>query len=108
MVHEEAHVPVLYPGLHVRVLRRSVYLRRHWMHVTTAISLSIPLGFQCWKLCWKAERKHYQAGTKPIESPLLGHAAWAIMQLHVPLAAWDAWWQMGLHGADGLHGGEWG
>eukprot|EP00955_Chlamydomonas_euryale_P050374 354542-Chlamydomonas_euryale.AAC.11 len=44
------------------------------------------------KLCWKAERKHYQAGTKPIESPLLGPAAWAIIQLHVPLAAWDAWW----------------
>eukprot|EP00955_Chlamydomonas_euryale_P081971 363655-Chlamydomonas_euryale.AAC.6 len=36
----------------------------------------------------KAERKHYQAGTKPIESPFLpGPAAWASMQSRVPLAA---------------------
>eukprot|EP00955_Chlamydomonas_euryale_P104175 365544-Chlamydomonas_euryale.AAC.3 len=42
------------------------------MNLTTAISLSIPHGFQCLKLCWKAERQHYQAGTKSIESRSLG------------------------------------
>eukprot|EP00955_Chlamydomonas_euryale_P081898 363640-Chlamydomonas_euryale.AAC.2 len=36
------------------------------------MTLSIPHGFQCSKLCWEAEQKHYQAGTKSIESRLLG------------------------------------
>eukprot|EP00955_Chlamydomonas_euryale_P111787 366090-Chlamydomonas_euryale.AAC.2 len=74
------------------------------MHLTTAITLSIPHGIQCLKLCWKAERTHCQAGTKPIESPFLGPAAWAIMQLHVPLAAWD-WGAWAAWGAWGCMGG---
>eukprot|EP00955_Chlamydomonas_euryale_P068111 360020-Chlamydomonas_euryale.AAC.2 len=42
------------------------------MHLTTAITLSIPHGPQCSKLYCKAERKQYQAGTRLIESRLLG------------------------------------
>eukprot|EP00955_Chlamydomonas_euryale_P067120 359747-Chlamydomonas_euryale.AAC.2 len=81
------------------------------MHLTTAITLSIPHIFQCSKLCWKAERKHYQAGTKSIESPLVG--TFCMRQYAV---AWAALSRMGrmvvngcmeLMGYMGLNGAAW-
>eukprot|EP00955_Chlamydomonas_euryale_P115439 366349-Chlamydomonas_euryale.AAC.8 len=51
----------------------------------------------CSKLCWEAERKHYQAGTMSMESPVLG--AFCMGNYAVPSATLSRMGCMVVNGA---------
>eukprot|EP00955_Chlamydomonas_euryale_P117823 366501-Chlamydomonas_euryale.AAC.4 len=82
------------------LLQHSAHAPQHHNHLDSisglhAITLSIPHGFQCSKLCWKAAST-IKAGNKSIGSPLLG----AFCMGHYAVA-WAALSRMGCMAVKG-------